>query len=211
MPHFLTRYVLAPLLPAALIAAPLASLSAANTTITWDTAFGTLTGVLCVAWAAARLRDDRRERALSKLSDPCFGALERRAGGLWWGSVVLDNQPGLLPISIKAGPKGPSQEQRERFQYLRQAIGDLDGPLRVSLEREADASLDAKAARLVSVEMTAEGESPAFMTTWSVDSSAGASDVYNIPLCAEASDTTSLCGSASDLSDASGSDLRSAG
>lgn len=211
MPHFLTRYVLAPLLPAALIAAPLASLSAAKTTLTWESAFGALTGVICVAWAAVRLREDRRQWAPSKLSDPCFGKLERRAGGLWWGSVALDNQPGLLPISIEAGPQGPSQEQRERFQFLRQAIGDLDGPLRASLEREVGVSQDASTARLISVELTAEGESPAFMTVWSVDSPAGPSDVYNIPLCAEASDTTFPCASASELPDASASDLRSAG
>ncbi|MFT7678845.1 MAG: hypothetical protein ACI8QC_002842 [Planctomycetota bacterium] len=209
--HLLTRYLLAPLLPAALIAAPLASLMSANSTLTWDGAFTGLTIVLCSGWAAARLREDRRNRVHSKLSDPCFGSLERREGGLWWGSVVLENHPGLLPISIEAGPKGPSEEQRERFQFLRHAVGDLDGPLRASLERAVAAPQDASEARLISLELLPEGEGPAFMTTWSLGSEGGSSDVFNIPLSAQASDTTSKCGSASELRDAPGPDLRSAG
>ena len=150
----LVRYVLAPLFPAALLATPVAAFVAeSGMGPSWTTTFCATAGLLCLLWAGLRWREDRGSLRESRLVDESFGQLKRIGEGSWWGSVELDAQRGVLPISIAADRHGPSAAQRRSFEQLRAHFSELEAPLRSLLLEESGPGSDPESARLLSLEL----------------------------------------------------------
>lgn len=178
----LLRACLSSVLPAALIAVPLATFLAESLGWSWVPTFAGIGAVLSGYWVAMHSREDRREAGRKRLQDPCFGALERQGSGPWWGAVALESQPGLLPISIDAGKTGPSELQRQRFVELKSRFAELEAPLRAALNDLAEGADLPERSQLVSLEMLAEEADAIFMTAWSVLLAEGGSATFSVPL-----------------------------
>lgn len=178
----LLRACLSSVLPASLVAVPVATFLAESMGWSWVPTFGVLVVSLAGFWVAMQLRADRLSGGRAKLQDPCFGPLERQGAGPWWGAVALESQPGLLPISIEAGARGPSDAQRQRFVELKERFSELQGPLRESLEALVEGACEQDRSQLVSLEMLTEEADAIFMTAWSVLLAEGGSATFNVPL-----------------------------
>lgn len=182
MASFLTRYILVPLLPSALVAAPVASFLAESTGLAWTGTFIVLNLALLGVWGIAKRREEGSASVGDRIADPCFGELERRGDGPWWGSVALDCMPGLLPVSIEAGSDGPSESQRERFLDLQQRLPELLEPLRASLGQEVKGAESEDRSQLISLELMVDQAEAAIVTAWSVILEEGGSETYTVPL-----------------------------
>lgn len=181
MPSFL-RASLSSVLPAALIAVPVATFLAESQGWPWVPTFAALGALLSGLWVLMQTREDRVEAGRKRLQDPCFGPLERQGTGPWWGSVALESQPGLLPISIDADTGGPTELQRQHFVELKERFAELEGPLRAALQDLAEGAEKPERSQLVSLEMLAEEADDIFMTAWSVLLEEGGSATFTVPV-----------------------------